>query len=124
MTPIDSIPIVEEPVADHELLRRYAAGGPGAQAAFASLVSRHLDFVYSVAVRQVRDRHLAEDVTQAVFLVLARKAGRMNGRLSGQNVEKQILLAWLFQVLRVAAARPRRTEGRRRKHERQAAEAA
>src|SRR5260221_14428464 len=80
MTPTDSIPIVEESLSDYQLLRRYAGGGTLAQAAFATLVSRHLALVYSVAVRRVGDRHIAEDLAQAVFLVLAKKAGRFKRR--------------------------------------------
>jgi RNA polymerase sigma factor (sigma-70 family) len=96
-------------VSDHELLGRYAAGSGAAQEAFAELVKRHLDFVYSVAVRQVRDRHLAEDVTQAVFLVLAKKAGRIN--------ERTILSNWLFCTTRYTSANALKREARRRHHE-------
>jgi len=112
MTPIDSIPIVAEvtPVSDYLLLQRYAsARGPEAQAAFAALVARHLNFVYSLAVRRVGDRHLAEDVAQAVFLVLAKKAGRFNQRI--------ILSNWLFHTTRYAAANALKREARRRHHE-------
>ena len=54
---------------DLALLREYAA--QNSESAFAELVSRRVDFVYSAALRQVRDPHLAEEITQAVFILLA-----------------------------------------------------
>ena len=61
---------------DLTLLREYALRD--SEAAFAELVSRRVGFVYSAALRQVRDPHLAEEITQAVFIILAQKAGRIS----------------------------------------------
>ena len=60
---------------DSALLREYAT--ERSESAFASLVQRHIHFVYSSALRQVRNAQMAEEVTQAVFIILARKAGRI-----------------------------------------------
>ena len=65
---------------DAELLRRYAA--EKSEEAFAELVRRHLDLVYSTALRQLAgDTHLAQDVAQGVFTALARKAATLTGWL-------------------------------------------
>jgi RNA polymerase sigma factor (sigma-70 family) len=82
------------------------------QTAFTELVSRHSDWVYSAALRMVRDPHTAEDVAQAVFLVLADKAAKLAGIP---------LHRWLFKVTRYAAANAIRARSRRDKHERRAA---
>ena len=79
---------------DMQLLRDYAE--TGSEHAFAEIVSRNLGWVYAVCLRGVRDRHLAEDVAQAVFVLLARKAKRLN--------ENTILRGWLFKTSRFAIA--------------------
>jgi RNA polymerase sigma factor (sigma-70 family) len=80
--------------------------------ALGRLIERHIDFVHSAAVRQVRNSALAEDVTQAVFIILARKA---------TSIHPASLAGWLFNTTRHCAANARRGELRRRRHERQAA---
>jgi RNA polymerase sigma factor (sigma-70 family) len=95
---------------DSALLREYAT--ERSETAFASLVQRHIHFVYSSALRQVRDAHLAEEVTQAVFIILARKAGRIR--------QGTVLAGWFFNTARFVAAAELRAAARRRKHEQEA----
>lgn len=96
---------------DAELLRCFARNRD--EAAFAEVVRRHVDLVHSAALRQVGgDAHLAEDVTQAVFADLARKAGAVAG--------EHVLAAWLFVSTRYAAAKRVRGEQRRRRREQEA----
>ena len=93
---------------DFELARCYAE--EGSEAAFAELVKRYIDFVYSAAFRQVSgDAHLAQDVTQSVFVDLARKAGSLT--------ERTVLSGWLYTSTRYAAAKAVRGEQRRRARE-------
>jgi RNA polymerase sigma factor (sigma-70 family) len=98
-------------MTDAELLEAYAMRR--SDSAFSELVSRYINLVYSVALRQVRDAQLAEDVAQAVFLVLARKAGSI-----GSNV---VMAGWFFRTTRFVAARAVRAEIRRQRHEVEAA---
>ena len=61
---------------DEQLLRAYAR--ERSESAFGELVTRHIDFVYSTALRVVNgDSHLAQDVAQTVFIDLAREAGSL-----------------------------------------------
>lgn len=93
---------------DHELLRRYVEDR--SEGAFAELVTRRVNLVYSVAVRQCGgDAHLAEDVTQKVFADLARKAAELAGR--------PVLSGWLYRSAQFAAADIVRSERRRRVRE-------
>src|SRR5262245_43448163 len=66
------------PWSDAQLLERFL--GHGEQAAFTTLLGRHGPMVLGLCRRLVRDEHLAEDVFQATFLVLARKAGTIRRR--------------------------------------------
>jgi RNA polymerase sigma factor (sigma-70 family) len=97
-------------MTDVELLREYAE--TRSHRAFAELVSRHGDWIYSTAFRLVRRRDWAEDVTQAVFLVLAQRADKLKA---------SALNAWLFKVTRYCALNILREENRRKERERQAA---
>lgn len=92
---------------DGQLLRQYVR--QGSQAAFAALVARHLNFVYSVCQREAGDAALAEDVTQVVFLILAKKAPTLRPEPS--------LTGWLFQTARFAARNARRRAARRKEWE-------
>jgi RNA polymerase sigma factor (sigma-70 family) len=96
---------------DGELLRRYAEAD--SEEAFAELVRRRLDLVYSAALRQVnRDTRLAQEVAQSVFTDLARKATALSRR--------QDLAGWLYTSTRFAAAKAVRTERRRQTREQEA----
>ena len=95
---------------DMDLLRQYAIGN--SDAAFAALVSRHVDLVYSAALRKTGNLHAAEEITQAVFIILAQKAGRI--------LDKTILPGWLYQTARLTASSFLRRETRRVRREQEA----
>lgn len=98
-------------MTDHELLQDYAQRR--SERAFATLVERHLALVYSAARRQVHSSHLAEEVTQSVFLDLSRQAASLPA--------SQPLVAWLHVVTRRTAIDTVRREARRRAREEAAA---
>src|SRR5258705_147176 len=93
--------------ADTELLQDYAVHG--SQRAFAALVTRYLDLVYSAALRQVRSPQSAEEVSQTVFIALAQNANRLKPDTP--------IVAWLYLVTRRAAIDVVRSESRRQMRE-------
>ena len=95
---------------DHALLRAYATRN--SETAFETLVSRRVSFVYAAALRQVRDPHLAEEVTQAVFVILARKAGKIS--------DQTVLSGWLFKTTRFTALAQTRASIKRQHQEQEA----
>src|SRR6185369_9502659 len=98
-------------MTDSELLRQYAT--ERSEAAFATLVDRHLPLVYSAAVRRLNgDTHRASDVAQAVFAELARDAARLAGH--------PVLTGWLYTATRNTSIDLARAEKRRRVREQQA----
>lgn len=91
---------------DHDLLREYVQRQ--SEQAFAELVARYLDLVYSAAKRVVGEAHLAQDVAQTVFMLLARKA---------QALPRDVVLAaWLHRHTHYAACNALRSERRQREH--------
>ena len=89
--------------SDFQLLSRYRR--EDSEEAFAEVVRRYLDLVYSAALRQVRSRPLAEEVAQAVFVDLVRNIDRLSS--------ETVLAAWLYQVTRRTAIDVVRSESRR-----------
>jgi RNA polymerase sigma factor (sigma-70 family) len=92
---------------DLELLRQYAEHR--SEQAFTELVRRHIDLVYSTARRLVPESQLADDVTQLVFISLARKAASLR--------EGTILTGWLYRTTQFVAQTAVRSDSRRRKRE-------
>src|SRR5688572_3749320 len=105
---------MEASMDDWQLLSEYVR--TGSQAAFRQLVSAHVDLVYATCRRVLpaRDAHLAEDATQAVFVILAKKAHTLRRPTS--------LVGWLHNTARYVAANALRISATRRRHEMEAAQ--
>src|ERR1017187_7568216 len=95
---------------DMGLVREYAASQ--SEQTFETLVSRHVGLVHSAAVRQGGDPHLAEEISQTVFIILARKAGSLN--------PKTILAGWLYRTTRYVSAAALKIQRRRERREQEA----
>ena len=95
---------------DIELLRRYA--DENSEAAFAALVERHINLVYSTALRHAGNPHHAEEITQAVFVILARKCGQLRRGV--------VVSGWLYHAARLTAANFLRSETQRIRREQEA----
>src|SRR5262245_35535902 len=94
-------------ITDHDLLERFCLARD--ERAFEMLAARYAGLVYSSARRQIGDRQLAEDITQAVFIVLAQRAASIHRGV--------VLSSWLFTVTRHAVCNARRMLARQRFHE-------
>jgi uncharacterized protein (TIGR03435 family) len=95
---------------DSVLLREYVEHG--SDGAFATLVTRHINKIYSVALRHTRNAGSAEEITQAVFVILARKSRHLGKRV--------ILSGWLYETARLTAMTHIRSEIRRVRREQEA----
>lgn len=93
--------------SDLELLKKYSR--EGSETAFSEVVRRNVDLVFSVALRKLRSRQLAEEVAQSVFLDLARNIGRLK--------PDTVVSAWLYQVAHRTAVDVIRREARREARE-------
>src|SRR5690349_5283103 len=100
--------------ADGELVSAYVRDG--SEPAFRAIVARHVNLVYATAFRQVGDAGIAEEVTQNVFVRLARKAPRLGGI--------ETLGGWLHRTAVLEAKARIRSELRRRRRDETAAELA
>ncbi len=91
---------------DITLLGQYVGGD---ESAFTKLFERHVHLVYSAALRQARNPSHAEEVTQAVFILLARKAKSLSPKI--------VLSGWLYQAARLTTASLIKREIRRQRRE-------
>ncbi len=98
-------------LSEQQLLRDYSERQ--SEEAFAELVRRHIAFVYAAALRMARDTHLAEDVTQGVFVALAQNARELSNH--------PVLSGWLHRTAQNIAANAVRSAVRRRAREQEIA---
>src|SRR5579864_9243176 len=96
--------------SDMDLVREYV--GRNSEEAFAELVRRHINLVYSVALRFTENCPDAEDIVQAVFIILAKKAASLRANT--------VLTGWLYETTRLTALQFLRTRNRRHHHEQEA----
>src|ERR1700677_249567 len=97
-------------VNDMDLMREYA--DRDSETAFAELVHRHVNLVYSVALRSTGNFHDAQDVTQAVFVIFAKKATNLRQRTN--------LTGWLYETTRFTSRQLLRTRTRQQAREQEA----
>jgi uncharacterized protein (TIGR03435 family) len=97
-------------LTDHELLADFARSE--SEEAFATLAARYVNLVYSAALRFTGNAHHAEEITQAVFIILAHKAGNLSPKI--------VLPGWLYQTTRLTAANFMKAEIRRQRREQEA----
>jgi uncharacterized protein (TIGR03435 family) len=95
---------------DHRLLAEFVRGR--SETAFTELVRRYAGLVHSTAFRFCGNPHHAEEIAQAVFVILARKAGTLSPRV--------VVSGWLYQTARLTAANFVKGEMRRRRREQEA----
>src|SRR5688572_3028289 len=93
--------------SDADLLAAY--GQEQSDAAFLEISQRYRNMVYSAALRQTGNAATAEDITQAVFIILSRKARSLPPRT--------VLSGWLFRAVRYAAMDTMKIENRRQRRE-------
>jgi RNA polymerase sigma factor (sigma-70 family) len=96
---------------DLELLWEYARSG--SHELFARVAQRYVDLIYSAALRQTRDPHVADDVVQAVLIILMHKAAKLK--------PGTILAGWLLKATRYASLDALKMSARRKRHEQEAA---
>lgn len=110
LSPSVAIIVCMDRMNDIELVEDYVEGN--SQEAFAALVQRHINLVYSAALRHAGNPNQAEDVTQSVFIALARKAAGLR--------KGTILSGWLYQTARNFSLSSLRAEARRQRREQEA----